>query len=303
MSLAESQMSADCPELQALSPDLEVATLVGNRQLESTLRCLRSLVRTTRHAIEFRIHCDGTLTPENRERLRSELPVRRFVLRDEADAVAARTLARFPHLRRLREQHILILKLVDVLLFEQGPRLTYVDSDVLFLRPFRFAAEHTDGDLAVFFPDLQSAYSLRSTQLLLSAAPRLPARVNTGLFSIPVDRIDFAVADRFLGTWHGRSKPWIEQTCWALCAGVEGTSLFDSRQMTIPSGPLRRDLGWVALHFVSSVRGRLSELPEDPVRSEESEPVTLTSHPARRLTAGSLLLDELRRRMRSRRTA
>lgn len=282
--------------------NLELATLVGARQLETSLRCLRSLVRYSILPIVFRVHCDGTLTRADREQLSSELPIRRFVPREEADAVVAQPLAALPNLKLLRDNNVLALKLIDVVAFEQTPRLSYVDSDVLFLRPFRFAVEQVTGDLAVFFPDLQSAYSLRSTQLLSLSSPLLPARVNTGLFSVPVGRIDFAVADRFLASWNGRSTPWIEQTCWALCAGVRGTSLFDWRQMTIPSGRPHHDSGLVALHFVSPVRARLSEFADDPEAAMRSEPILLKSKPARRLTAGGLLLDELRRRFQSRRT-
>lgn len=276
---------------------LEVATLVGTRQIESSIRCLKSLVRRSDLPIGFRIHCDGSLTSADRELLAAELPVRRFVTRAEADALAVPALAGYPRLRRLRERRVLALKLVDVLLTETTRRLFYVDSDVLFLRPFSFAAEQLRGDLAVFFPDRQSAYSLRSTGLLTGDLPDLPARVNTGLFSVPVERVDFAVAERFLERWKGRSAPWIEQTCWALCAGVRRTSLFHPRQMAIPSGPARRDSGRVALHFVSSVRGRLPEFDEAFAPDSEAVPVELRSRPTRRLTAGALLLDEVRRRL------
>lgn len=277
---------------------LEIATLLGHHQLELAVRCLRGLVACASDPLRLRVHSDGTLTETDEARLRSLLPVERVVSKEEADDHASRALRGLPHLAALRGRNVLAMKLIDIVGFESSPRLVFVDSDVLFLRPFRIPRLMVDGDAAVFFPDLQSAYSLRFGAFLHRHAIVAPARINTGFFSIPKARIDLAVADRFLSSWNGYAEPWIEQTCWALIAGVERTHTLDPRQMRIPLSGAIRDAETVALHFVSPIRNRIVELEEADEDLPAETPTELRTRPSRRLTAVELLIDAVRRRLR-----
>jgi len=273
----------------------EIATLVGSRQLDSSIGCLRSLVARSVEPVEFRVHCDGTLSSADRDRLERELPVRRIVLRQEADALARVRLAHLPALKGLRESNVLALKLTDIVWFETSPRLTYVDSDVFFARTFSSPVHPECEPACVFFPDRQSAYSVRSRQLLFGTKWDLPARVNTGYFTVPVDRADFAVAEEFVRRWRGFAPPWIEQTCWALVAGIAATRIFDPAQMTIPVAGNRDYADAVAFHYVSSIRSQLTERLATAPASQAGAPVELRSKPARKLSALGLFLDEIRR--------
>jgi hypothetical protein len=278
---------------------LEIATLLGHSQLDLAVRCLGSLAASACEPVQLRVHDDGTLRKDDETRLRDLLPVARVVSREEADDLASRALRGLPFLASLRSRNVLALKLTDSVGFESSSRLVFVDSDVLFLRRFRLPHLMVEGDDCVFFPDLQSAYSLRPAALLRRRATELPARINTGFFSIPTARVDLAVADRFLGSWTGYAAPWIEQTCWALIAGVAGTHTLDPQQMRIPLSGLISDSETVALHFVSPTRGRIAELGAPPPDPLSAEPVLLRTRPARKLTAVELMADAVRRRVRS----
>jgi hypothetical protein len=281
------------------NPDVEVATLLGTGGLEASILCLESLHRNSTIPFRFRIHEDGTLTEHDLARLEGELPVARVVRRAEADRVASERLRDLPECRKLRETNVLALKLFDIVWFEKSEQLRYVDSDVLFLRPFSGPPVAADPDRAVFFPDLQSAYSLRFWQLAGSRAFRFPQRVNTGLFTIAMQAIDFALVERFLAGWKGFAPMWIEQTCWALTAGARGSGgdceLLDETQFRIHRPAAQLDPELVALHFVSPVRGDLARIAaqEHPVHRA---PVAVRAKSTRRLGAWRLLFESIARR-------
>lgn len=281
----------------ARAEPVEVGTLLGSRGLDLSIRCLASLATTAEAPVSLRIHDDGTLTELDIEALRAELPISSVVRRAEADDLAEQNLARWPACLALRRSNVLALKLFDLLWFGDAPEIRYVDSDVLFLRSFRGAPIDVRGEFAVFFPDEQSAYAVGPGALLGAGSPNLPARINSGLFSIPRRRFELEPIERFLADWKGRSPMWIEQTCWALLAGTGETRLLEPRQFRMhdPRAPFSSEL--VALHFVSSVRDDLPRVLQlHPI--EKTMPVVETRlRPVRRLRAVSLVIEGLRRRL------
>lgn len=285
------------PPATAASPP-EVATLLGARGLDDALLCLASLQRHSRHPFRFRLHDDGTLQPADLDRLRATLDVARVVSRAEADAEASRRLRAYPASAALRARNVLGLKLFDVVWFETGTHLRYVDSDVLFLRPFSGPPAGPAPAGAVFFPDTQSAYSLRFWELLEPGAPALPERLNSGLFVTPTEALDWPRVERFLARWRGRAPEWIEQTCWALLAGHERCALLDPSRFRIHDP--RRAVGEevVALHFVSSVRADLRRFAAAQAPSRELPVVEASTVAAAPLTPAAALRESLHRRLR-----
>jgi len=68
---------------------MEVASVVGHRQVELAVLCLGSLLRHSQEALTLRLHDDGSLTGEDRERLAVELRGPEVVSRAAADERAA----------------------------------------------------------------------------------------------------------------------------------------------------------------------------------------------------------------------
>lgn len=274
----------------------EVATLLGARGLDASILCLKSLQRNSIHPVRLRLHDDGTLSPADLTRLAAELDLSRVVSRAEADSEANRRLAKLPASRRLRSENVLALKLFDVVWFEETDIVRYVDSDVLFLRPFSGPPALASATTARFFPDSQSAYSVRFWDLLGPGRVRLPARLNTGLFTTPKPGLDFSRVEHFLAGWRGFAPVWIEQTCWALLAGYECSELLDSAQFRIhdPASPVGPEV--VALHFVSSVRNDLARIAAQHPAPAGAPVIAVETKPARALGPGAALLEALRRR-------
>lgn len=280
-----------------LKPNLpgptEVAVLLGSAHVEMALDCLGSLAAYCVEPLRFRIHDDGTLTAEGRERLGKRLGAVSFLSRAEADERLAGEIARRPALARFRSTNPLALKLIDVPLLAEGDGLFYCDSDVLFRRPFRGLFRATAE--ALFMSDVDHAYSVRSWQLLVHRRLRLPRRVNTGIVCFPRARYDLDLVDWYLAQ-PGFQHPsvWAEQTAWALLGARAGCRRIDPQQALLPvAGWERHDP--VAVHFVSPLRHLLAgELAVARNRHGEA-PEEIRTTSAGRLRFFHLAMAELRR--------
>ncbi len=283
---------------------LEVATLVGHRNLEMSLRCLGSLLRHSADPLRLRVHDDGTLTFGDRERLVANLVGTRIVRRSEADDRVGPTLAGHPAARRFRSSNVLALKLFDVFHFSGG-RLQYCDSDILFLRPFRdlFHAEAA-GAAALFMADWQNAYSLRSWHTLRFRRLRLPLRANTGVIQFNACELDLDLIEWYLSRPELAVTPvWMEQTAWSLLGFRAGCNIWDASQLRIPL-TREADVDAVGLHFTSSSRHLLSGFHEAETAGQpEREPVVMRSTSAKRCGFVNLAIGEGVRRYRRIRAA
>jgi len=280
-----------------------VTSLLGSAQVETALVCLATLLRYAAFPLRFRLLDDGTLTAEDRDRLSGALGAPEIIVRADADSRLAAYLSRWPATRIFREANPLALKLVDAAVFAGDRDLLFVDTDVLFLRPFSgLVPEPSDrpaggGAPALFMADSQSAYSVRSWQVLRDRRLRLPARVNTGIMVVRPGVFDPELVEWFLArTEYHRTPVWAEQTCWALLAVRAGAELLDPRRVVVPRPGVALDGDVVAAHFVRSVRHRLGKTAAAAPDRTGEEPVILGRVPARPATAFTLLADELRRR-------
>ncbi|HEV2845113.1 MAG TPA: hypothetical protein VG477_09735 [Thermoanaerobaculia bacterium] len=265
-----------------------VSTLLGHAHVEMALSCLGSLLRYSADPLRLRVHDDGSLTPEDRERLAEGLENPEVIPRREADARVEPTLG--AACRAFRRENPLALKLFDAAVFA-GDDLAFCDSDVLFLRPFSglFAVE------PVFMADQQNAYSIRSWHLALHRRLALPRRVNSGVFQVRTGLYDPDLLEWYLGRPEFRFAPvWVEQTAWALLAGRGGCRLYDPGQIAFPGSAADP----VALHFVSPLRSLLAPALEQS-RDRRGEPaVAIDTQEAGRCGVLDLALTEARRKLR-----
>jgi hypothetical protein len=273
-----------------------VASLLGHRHVEMAILCLGSLLRGSAEPLALRLHDDGSLTAEDRERLAAELGDPEVVLRREADERVAEILARRPALAAFRKNNPLALKLIDAVVLADGAggELAYCDTDVLFLRPF--AGLFPQGAGAAFMADHQNAYSVRSWHLLLHRRLRLPRHVNSGVIHFPTAAWDPDLLEWYLGRPEfGFAPVWAEQTAWALLGGKVGCELFDPAQIAIPREKPAGEPA--ALHFVGPVRSLLPGWAERAAPDDGRPPVTIGRVAAGRCGVVDLAVTEARRRV------
>ena len=286
---------------KTLREPVRVATLLGHAHVEMALACVGSLLRHSADPLHLRIHEDGSLDEEDRERLARGLGDPEFVPRAEADARVEDLLAGRPALRAFRRENPLALKLIDIPFLagmEADGGLAYCDSDVLFLRPFaglfRFPGPETG---AVFMSDRQNAYSVRSWHLLARPRLALPCRVNSGVLLFRARCFDPDLLEWYLSRPEfGFAPVWAEQTAWALLGQQAGCRLWDPRLLRLPT-PGEPPGDAVALHFVSPLRHLLPGFLERAGDRTGEPPVPVGTVPARRCRAWDLAWTEARRRL------
>jgi len=279
----------------SLQGPLRVASIVGHAQVEMAVLCLGSLLRYSAAELALRLHDDGSLTGEDRDRLAGALRDPEVISRPEADARSEDFLDRHPALRAFRRGNVMALKLIDAMLFA-GDELAYCDSDILFLRPFSGLYPLTDKAAgAMFMSDRQNAYSLRSWHLLRHPGLRLPQRLNAGITAFRAAGFDLDLLEWYVSRPKFQFSPvWMEQTAWGLLAERVGCRILDPAQVVIPvAGETVRE-ETVALHFVSPVRSLLAGYAAS-LEEDSRPPVALRSAPARRCRASDLAATEARR--------
>lgn len=266
---------------------LEVHNLVCHRDVSIALICLKSLLTTSQENLQLVIHDDGSLTDEDQALIRAELPKTLVVSRDEADCELAKALEAFPTLEQARTKLPHLLKVLDVPMLCRGQNVSFVDSDVLFLRAhqglFQISNRRSVGCRFLFDSRTCHGFRLRDFWPLGRVYPI--ARLNSGLFCVRREVIDFEWIEavcRGVGLSQIlQHRSWFEQGLWAAIAGRVGCEMIDSSQIAtaemasdIPKNP-------IALHFITPVRELLKDYTPQaqPSRSvKRIRAVPATSH-------------------------
>ncbi len=252
-----------------MDPTSTIRTLICHSHTPIAERCLASLVRFNREPFHLRLHDDGTLTGEDRDRLRAVAPQATFIDRREADAAMFERLARYPACLRYRQTQTMALKLFDVALLEPGD-LHYCDCDILFLRPFGgFSAPLAAArPPVVLMHDLFNTYSGGWRRLLAPDRVRLADRVNAGVTLLDPARLDLDFVEWFMGRPEALDMPhFAEQTTWSALIQRDGGYVLDAGAFGFPPlGGLRAlppaERRAVAWHYVSPLRRKLFEVAD-----------------------------------------
>jgi len=240
-----------------------VHTLVCEPHLWFAVPCLRSLLTFCQDPIRLVIHDDGSLTQASVELLTTAFPDSILVPRRVADAEMADKLAHFPHMAEARIQLPHVLKLSDVTLTHQESAVTrYVDTDVLFQRRFRGLFPVSDQSTSgAFLMDSANSFGAHPRDFWPLGPLRLVRHLNSGLFWIRRDRIDYQRMEYLFKRWGPhrirRYHGWFEQTVWADQAWRARCALFDPAQLgtaTLAGRPLSQLTG---IHFVTPTRTML----------------------------------------------
>lgn len=277
---------------------VRVRTLLCHRDVSLMIACWRTLVACSQDQVETVVHDDGSLTSEDEAAIRAAIPRSRVLRRRAADEIMAERLARHGHARAFRAGSVWGLKLLDVVLAEDGDCF-YVDGDIRFFRPFRglFCAAGVRGRSVFLRDTVWAAYSVRPWHLLDRRQLRVCAAINTGLTLIDRQLFDLDFVDWFLGQPDWRVIPaWTEPTCWAALAVRANGHAIDPAQVTnlYPDAQVTADT--VGAHFLSAYRRQFSTALESAPRLAEPV-VDVRLQPLGRLGAVGLGLNQLKRKL------
>jgi len=212
-------------------------------------------MRACQQPVDLVLHDDGTLTADDRERLRAVLPGVSFVEAKEADVVMEEKLKNYPWSAAFRTRNVLARKLLDVSLMSELP-FCFSDSDICYIRPFSGFPE--TAALVFTYSNLE-AYSIRPWHVGRSVA--MPSRVNTGMMYVrefDLDFIEWFLSRRELQSVLRRMPFWAEQTAWAALGAHLGCELIVPEQIAVWTPTLKLTGDLVGIHFTTAVRDKVS---------------------------------------------
>lgn len=277
-------------------PAIEVQTLLGERDINTGLRCLRSLSDCTIAPTRIVVHDDGTLSKASMDRLSEAVPSIEVIQRTDADEIAAEMLRSHPRCFRFRKSNVFGLKLFDVMFPRFGDIIRYVDSDVFFFRRFRGLFEIPERKDAVFLKDNQCQISIRGIRAVLHRL-NFVGFLNAGLSTVRRAIFDL---DRLEHLFSIPSSPvlrhFAEQTAWAFLCNSLRTVFWSTDQIRLADANTVRTPETVAIHYVSTYRSQL-----DCVNSSTTAlPVVdnFVLEPATNINGFTILRNEVTRKVR-----
>jgi hypothetical protein len=198
-----------------------------------------------------------------------------------------------PNLESHYNKSPLTKKIVDIPFLIDGPYL-YIDSDVLFFRPFRGVdLRGSDVDFA-YMGDVRNAYSIHTSDLIRTVN-KIPfvRHLNSGFFYLKSnDWIDFDLCEKIASQEQfQRHIPHLEQGYWAaLAAKKSATSVcFDTRQIAFPKLDLTLPTECVANHFAGLYRPLVENFPSEASHPSSDDPISLKTHQRTLLTPFQLI--------------
>jgi hypothetical protein len=224
--------------ISAADGEIEIHMLLHHQRILEGIWALYSLAYFAGRSCQILVHSDGSLTPDDAERLERVLPGTQILQRRDSDLRVGMHLEQlgYAHSARFRKSLIFALKLFDP--FFYGTRSTFVllDSDVLF---FEHPSELLN-DVNVYSPDNGVRYCLAADVMQeLLGRPCTPL-FNPGVLRVSRDVLDLERVEQYLHRpefWGSGTRPhyYAELTLWAMQLTLAGARPLSKRYAITPS--------------------------------------------------------------------
>lgn len=283
----------------------QVRTLLCHRDVDLAIHCLSSAVELSADPILIVVHEDGSLTEEDREKLAERLPGVRILNRSDADEIMAQRLSKYPHASAFRAGSVWGLKLLDVVLAEEG-LCFYLDGDIRFFRPFQglFTTEATAGRCVFLKDTVWQAYSIRPWHLMDRRGLRVASGINTGLTLCDPAVFDLDFVDWFLAQPDWQVIPaWTEPTCWAaLAVRANGHCVLADQIVNLyPSSLI--GVACIGAHFLSAYRSQWKQRLHAPYEMANQTVERLRYRELETLSPFGLAANQLKRKFQNTRSS
>lgn len=238
-----------------------VQTLVGGKEINFYIECLKSLIGFCKDPIKLLLHTDGSLTSNDKDRVLSMLGDNTVSFSDAKKCKEA-TLDQLkgkPNCQMIRNNSLWGIEFFDPLFVDNHEQYSfYIDADILFIKPFKGLF---DKDVvksgALFLKDAQwDAYSMRPWHLLGSKKKlQIVQGITTALVCWDKSVIDWDYLEWFLGEnqFHGL-KEWILPSAQSgLAARCSARTIASSQVLNMyPNAKIKKNT--FGLHLLGSFR-------------------------------------------------
>jgi hypothetical protein len=235
---------------------LEVWYLTGNRFWYQTAFCAWSLANHSRRGLVLNLVDDGSLKPEQEQKLRRLFPAGATRWKHEVAAELDEQLpvSRFPVLRQRWSDYINIRKLTDIHLGSTGTKLV-LDSDMLFFRrPDELLTWRDESDGPCLMVDCVESYGYSRELMQELAGFPIPPLLNVGICGLASELINWDEMEHWCHTLIERqgTSYYLEQALVAMLAARANITVMPrSNYITFPSRQQVLAGEGVLQHYVS----------------------------------------------------
>jgi hypothetical protein len=151
---------------------------------------------------------------------------------------------------------------MDTTVVHPEPIVRYVDTDVLFQKSFRGLFPTSEPSVpGAFMMDSSNSFAAHPGDFWPLGPLRLPRQLNSGLFWIRRDSLDYERMEYLFKRWGPerirRYHGWFEQTVWADQAWRAHCSMFDPAQFGTASQDGNLNSRLIGVHYVTPARNLL----------------------------------------------
>lgn len=236
-----------------------VNILTGTDTATMTAWMLASWENATQETWPYCIHDDGSLTGEDKEKLKARFPTLNIFDNKKTTEVIEAKLEKYPHLLQYRKSHALAQKCFDAPLLSPTNKFLLFDSDLLFFKRPKFILKwiETKSDECWFNQDSQEPSPVRPEEANFVFNSPLWPRVNSGLCLLNKKVCDLEFFEYALEKSKAlrEGNQWrVEQTLLALGASkLQKGGMLSAEQYQVT---LEKDKqpNAIARHYIGAVR-------------------------------------------------
>ena len=240
---------------------ITVQTLIGNKQLDFYLKCIKSLLLYCEEEVVVQIHTDGAVSGKQQDYILSYLSHWNINLSNfkKSKEITLDALVGRPNCQKFRKESIWGVEFFDPLFANPNEPISYyIDADILFIRPFSGLFDGSQvKEGAVFLKDIQwDAYCFRPWHLfVLGKKPELVKGITTGLVFWDKRALDWDYLEWFLGAFYlHKIQEWIIPSAQAGLANRCSAKTVCPNQITnlYPNAQISEDT--FGVHLLGSYR-------------------------------------------------
>lgn len=282
--------------------DLTLHMLICSRDYEMAIKSIQSFLFHCKEKYYIFFHDDGSLKNSEIKNLEKVIPDSKVITKKQSDHELKFLKKEYPLCHKYRENCLWALKLVD-LLFYGGSEFLYVDSDLVFLRPFQdlFSLSDTQSGM-IYMMDSIYSYRFNFIDIIKGLPKKIVWRLNAGFIYAKNLETNFDVLEQILRRWPQLlERGGCDQTIWSIIAAKENSFYWNPRAVRMVTWKDKSYLNdGVVLHLSSPVRSKFSEAIKYSKRKIGKKTFKVNKYKSINYKNYELFLDILKKRIKGR---
>lgn len=245
-------------------------TLLGAKNLDFSIKCLKSCIENCLQNTTLQIFEDGSITEQLADHIKEQIPNSEIIYAVQRDKLLKDKLQSYPQCYVFRNSNLYGYKFFDVMLYDTTS-FFYIDSDIFFFKKFNFPET---GNSPVFMKDSENSYCFSNKKIKLIKS-KLLKKINAGFYYFPFTKFNLSKIEKILTNNYSKetySHPWSEQTLWSiLSCYTQPVFYFNPEQIVMASPLIKINKNLIAIHFSRPYRTKVNLIKKRIKRKNYSD--------------------------------